>query len=285
MKARTAVVMAALSRAAVVIVALSLVAVAGCNGRPGGDVPLVGPPGPPPDHVPQPAGQSGGWVLAFSDEFAGTSLDTSKWADTSSAEADGGHGNKDNGQLEWNQAANCTVSGGELVMTARRQASTGPSGARYDWTSCLLTSTPSFAFRYGFVEERAVLPAQRGFWPAFWTWQAPGVDAAPAETDVYEYSSANRYELDLTQRADEAGTCRWHPRFDPAAGWHTYGAAIEPSGTVWYVDGTEVCRTGATPAAMTNLISNLAVDAADPPDAAVTAAVKRVDYVRAWRRR
>ena len=28
--------------------------------------------------------------------------------------------------------------------------------------------------------------------------------------------------------------------------WHTYGVAIEPSGTVWYVDGIQVCHTAAT---------------------------------------
>ena len=74
---------------------------------------------------------------------------------------------------------------------ATREAITSPSGERYDWTSCLISSTPSYAFQYGYIEERAVLPAQRGFWPAFWTWQAAGVDRH-IETDVYEFYSADR---------------------------------------------------------------------------------------------
>jgi beta-glucanase (GH16 family) len=273
--------------AAVVIVAgLSVVPVlklAGTGGAQAGDVPPAAHPAPPGDQPPRPAGADGDWRLAFRDEFQGPALDRSQWTDSSSAEADGGHGNKDNEQLEWNQAANCTVSDGELVMTAKRQAFTSPSGAGYDWTSCLLSSAPSFAFRYGFIEERAILPAPKGFWPAFWTWQATGVDAH-VETDVYEFHSADRHELLLTQHSGGEGSCRWRPRFDPAADWHTYGASVEPSGTVWYVDGAAVCRTAATSDGLTNVISNLAVHAADPPAADVTTAVKRVDYIRAWQR-
>jgi len=35
---------------------------------------------------------------------------------------------------------------------------------------------------------------------------------------------------------------------------------------------------------MTNIITNLAVHAPQPPAATVTTAVKRVDYIRAWQR-
>src|SRR5690349_879403 len=125
------------------------------------------------DGPPLPLGQADGWELAFSDEFDGSSLDAARWADRSGAEADAGRGNNGNKQLEWNQAANCAVGGGELTMTARREPATSPSGERYGWTSCLIASTPSYGFRFGYVEERAILPRARGFWPALWTWQAP----------------------------------------------------------------------------------------------------------------
>ncbi len=236
--------------------------------------------GPPP----QPTGQRDGWEMAFSDEFDGDSLDMSMWSDHSSAQGGGGHGNTGNQQLEWNQAANCRVAGGELVMTARRQRFTAPGGARYDWTSCLLTTAPSYAFQYGFIEERAILPAARGFWPAFWTWQAPDVDRH-VETDVYEFFSDNHSRLYLTQHSGGRGRCEWKPSFDPTADWHTYAAAIEPSGTTWYVDGAEVCRTRSTSDAPTNIITNLAVYSEIPPAASTSSAVKRVDYVRAWRAR
>lgn len=229
-----------------------------------------------------PDGHRGGWRLVFSDEFDGSRLDPARWADRSSAEPDEGHGNIANQQLEWNRAANCTVGGGELVMTARREPVVSPSsGQRYDWTSCLITSTPSYSFRYGYLEERSILPAPRGFWPAFWTWQARGVDRH-TETDVYEFYSDNHRRLYGTQFSGAGGRCEWQPRFDPAGGWHTYGVAIEPSGTTWYADGRKVCHTGATSGAMTTIISNLAVYSRIPPDAATTTATKRVDYIRAW---
>ena len=252
----------------------------------------VGNGGPPPpagsaqregDGPPMPVGQTDGWQIAFSDEFDGPSLDRERWTDQSGAEADEGRGNKDNKQLEWNQAANCSVGGGELTMTARREGVTSSSGERYEWTSCLISSTPSYGFQYGYIEERAVLPKERGFWPAFWTWQAPHENRY-IETDVYEFYSQDRRSLDLTQHSGGKGNCKPVLSFDPADDWHTYGAAIEPSGTTWYIDGVEVCRTPATSDGVTNIVSNLAVFATAPPAGTTNEAVKRVDYIRAWQR-
>lgn len=236
------------------------------------------------DPAPTPFGQAGGWKLAFSDEFDGDSLDSGRWADRSSAEPDAGRGNPGNQQLEWNQAANCRVADGELTMTAKREPVVSPAGGQhYDWTSCLITSRRSYTFQYGYIEERTILPSVPGFWPAFWTWPAGGADQQ-IETDVYEYYSDNHTRLYSTQYSGSQGRCDWRPPFDPSSGWHTYGAAIEPSGTTWYADGKQVCHTGATSAGATNIISNLAVYAKIPPAAGTSSAVKRVDYIRAWSR-
>ena len=247
-----------------------------------GPPPAAGPAPNPDDGSPLPAGQEGGWQLAFSDEFDGPSLDPSRWQDHSSAEPDEGRGNLGNQQLEWNQAANCQVRDGALVMTAKRQSVTSAAGNRYGWTSCLITTAPSYTFQYGYLEERAVLPAARGFWPAFWTWQARGVEQH-TETDVYEFYSDNHERLYVTQYSASQGRCDWRPPFDPSRDWHVYGVAIQPSGTTWYVDGSEICHTDATAGAATNIISNLAVYSKIPPDRATNEATKRVDYVRAWR--
>jgi beta-glucanase (GH16 family) len=271
-----------------VVAMLCLLLLPACTGRGDATGPSAGPPkagtnsgAGAGDAPPLPVGQKDRWELVFSDEFEDTSLDTSRWRDRSSAEPDLGRGNKDNQQLEWNLAANCQVGDGELVMTARREQHTSESGNSYDWTSCLITSTPSYAFQYGYLEERSVLPAARGFWPAFWTWQAHGVDKH-TETDVYEFYSDNRNRIYGTQFSGAGGRCDWKPSFDPATGWHTYGVAIEPSGTTWYADGTQICHTNATADAETNIISNLAVYSKIPPDDSTTSATKRVDYIRAW---
>jgi len=273
-----------------VAAAACLVMVCGCTGPKSGAMshaatgppPAAGPAPNPADGPPLPAGQEGGWQLAFSDEFDGTSLDMSRWQDHSSAEPDEGRGNLGNQQLEWNQAANCQVSVGALVMTAKRQSVTSSAGNRYGWTSCLITTARSYTFQYGYLEERAVLPAPRGFWPAFWTWQARGVEQH-TETDVYEFYSDNHDRLYVTQYSGAQGRCDWRPSFDPSRDWHVYGVAIRPTGTTWYVDGVEICRTEATSDAQTSIISNLAVYSKIPPDGATSEATKRVDYVRAWK--
>ena len=274
-------------RLAIVVTMLCLPALSACTEPNARAESKPAPPSaaaPPPatdDGPPLPTGRQGGWKLVFSDEFAGTSLDRSLWADHSSAEPDEGRGNLGNQQLEWNQAANCTVADDELVMTARREQVTSAAGIRYDWTSCLITSTPQYRFQYGYLEERSILPAERGFWPAFWTWQVRSVEQH-TETDVYEFYSDNHRRLYATQFSGAQGRCDWKPAFNPTTDWHTYGVAIEPTGTTWYADGQQVCHTDATSDARTAIISNLAVYAKIPPDASTSSATKRVDYIRAW---
>jgi beta-glucanase (GH16 family) len=238
------------------------------------------PPAPPAPTGTQPLGAAGSWSLSFADEFNGTGLDTAKWATKSSAEADSGQGNTGNQQLEWNQAQNCSVSGGALTLTAKPDSVTSPSGHHYDWSSCLLTSTPSYAFRYGYIEERAQFPSQKGFWPAFWTWQAPSVNQW-VETDAYEYYSDNHTRLYLTQHSGSGGGCNITLPFDPSTGMHVYGTDVEPTGTDWYVDGALVCHAAATSAGNTNIIDDMFVYSVIPP-APGTVAHKTIDYIRAW---
>ena len=254
---------------------------------------VVGAPAPVPAPTPvplpvpaqpYPAGASGAWAAGFADEFNGTSVDWAKWADSSTAEADGGHGNKGNQQLEWNQAGNCSAGNGALTITAKPDSITSPSGVHYDWSSCLLTSSPSYAFQYGFVETRAKFPAARGFWPAFWTWQTAGSNTW-IETDVFEYYSDNRTRLYLTQHAGAGGGCTLaNLAFDPTTDFHVYGADIKPiGGTDFYIDGTRVCTAAGTSTGPTNLVLDMFVYAQIPPSPGMVASMQ-VDYVRAWRR-
>jgi hypothetical protein len=229
---------------------------------------------------PVPVGVSGSWTYRFGDDFDGPVAWGSKWADSSSAEADGGHGNTGNQQLEWNQAANCSTSGGVLTMLAKPDDITSPSGKHYAWSSCLLSSSPSYAFKYGYIEIRAKLPAPEGFWPAFSTWQAAGNNQW-TETDVYEFHSDNHSNLYLTQHSGAGGGTTYHPSFDPTSGFHTYGADIEASGTRFYVDGKLVYTAPGTSTGLTNIMLDNFVYEKIPP-APGTSAGMQVDYVCAW---
>lgn len=232
------------------------------------------------DNKALPAGVPALTTSFFCDDFIGSSVDTAKWAFKSYAEADNGQGNKGNQQLEWNQPQNCSVSGGLLTITAKPDSINSPSGIHYDWSSCLITSTPSVALQYGYIEERAKLPKQAGFWPGFWTWQVPGVNQW-VETDAYEYYSNNPTSLYLTQHSGAGGQCVVNPGFDPSSDFHTYASAILSTGTKWYVDGKEVCSTPATAGNKANIISNLFVYSQKPP-APGTVETKQVDYIKVW---
>lgn len=235
-----------------------------------------------PTNAPRPKGPDGTWNLAFEDDFDGSAVDRRKWAGTSSSQADDGQGNKDNEQLEWNQDDNCSVADGRLTITAKPDDIVAPSGEQYDWSSCLLTTVPSYSFQYGYMETRAKFPPQKGFWPAFWTWQTPGSDEV-IETDAYEYYSDNRRRLYLTQQSGEGGGCELDVDFRPSRGFHTYGVDIKETGTDFYIDGELVCTAEGTSTGATNIIVNMAVYARIPPEPG-TEAVTQIDYVRAWQR-
>lgn len=263
----------------------------GARSAPGGENPPAGV---------QPQGGGTGWNIKWWDEFNGTSVDwDTKWRGNSSSLADNGRGNKDNQQLEYNLDRNCQEKDGAVTITAKRESHTSPSGTRYGWTSCLLTSTGSsgYTFKHAFIESRAKLTHnvkdsngkpvsdKRGFWPAFWTWQADGVDSWQ-ETDAYEQYSDNPRTLHLTSHAGSGGGCRPTLGFDPGDGFHTYGADISPSGTRFYIDGKLVCSVAGTPSENTNIIEDLYVYSRPglEPNPATVSAQKSVDYVRVWQR-
>jgi beta-glucanase (GH16 family) len=248
-----------------------------------------------PAAVPAQPPAGGAWNLAFADEFNGDRVDWSKWTVNSSSQrcnAPGASGNEGaNQQLELNRAANAWIYNRHyLVITALRGAVQSPCSTHvYPWTSSLLSTrylqVDPRAGRW-YLEQRAVLPAARGFWPAFWTWQAPGQQVW-SEVDGYEFYSDNHRRLYMTVHASgRTAGCVWPTPygFDPASQWHTYGVEISAAGTQWYVDGRDVCLTPLAATAPMSVIANQAVYATIPPLSTTTRAYLRVDWIRIWRR-
>lgn len=247
----------------------------------------------------QPLGAGTGWTSTFFDEFDGTSLDaqaseggSTKWYyNNCSAEADcssspSGTGNKGNQQLEFDRGSNCSVSSGQLDITSGPTSITSQSGTHYDWASCMITS--NYALQYGFIETRMKLPSATGFWPAFWTWQAPGVNIWN-ETDVFEFYSDNHARLYHSQHADGGSGCTTNTlsppgglsSFDPSAGYHVYGADINATNTKFYIDGVLVCTASGTSNALSQILVDNFVYSQIPPSSGTTEHLL-VDYVRAW---
>jgi len=98
------------------------------------------------------------WTMSWSDEFDGTSLDSTKWTVDTGDSFGTGQQDYDTARPE-----NVSVTGGNLVLTARQESY---SGAGY--TSGRIETSTKFAQAYGRFEARIQLPQGQGMWPAFW---------------------------------------------------------------------------------------------------------------------
>lgn len=182
-----------------------------------------GPPGNPAD-----------WILTFSDEFNGTSLDTTKWATTYGYNTGRGFRTNNYDELEWyvsddnipvNAPTNAhNVSGGTLKLTAKREcldptrpdvtdvALSDPlhpySCSSFPYWSGMIASFKSFSQKYGYFEAKVKIPKGDGSWPAFWLLPMPDPLPTsvpwpdnyvfwPPEIDIFENFGNNVNNLSL----------------------------------------------------------------------------------------
>lgn len=117
----------------------------------------------------------------WADEFnSGSQPDPAKWS------FDTGGGGWGNNELQfYSNGANTTVTGGNLVITARRE-----TVGSNQFTSARLVSRGKGDWLYGKFEVRARLPRGRGTWPAIWmlpTDNHYGIWPASGEIDIMEH--------------------------------------------------------------------------------------------------
>lgn len=96
--------------------------------------------------------------LIWSDEFNGTSLDTTSWSNETNIDVN-------NEWQKYTNGNNLVVKDGLLTITAFK---TGPGQHKYDYTSGRINTLGKKEFLYGRFEFRAKLPSGRGTWPATW---------------------------------------------------------------------------------------------------------------------
>jgi len=119
--------------------------------------------------------------LAFSEDFDGTALDTSKWLIEKRA---GNNANTPNGELQYYTPDAVSLSGGMLHITASRQVTVDPRmQLPLQYISGRVQSKQTFL--YGHFEFKAKLPRGRGLWPALWL-RTPPVLPLNGEIDVLE---------------------------------------------------------------------------------------------------
>ena len=113
-----------------------------------------------PTPTPMPAPSVSYNTLVWSDEFDGTSVDTSNWT----FETGIGMNGWGNQELEYYRSQNAMVSGGMLLIQAKKESYRGSP-----YTSARLKTQGKREFQYGRFEARVKLPYGQGIWPAFWT--------------------------------------------------------------------------------------------------------------------
>ena len=204
-------------------------------------------PSPPPPTNPPP--QS--WKLTFSDEFQGSSLDTSKWTPEHSTYGDGG------GSIHCNTPDNVSVADGALVIEGRKEQVRCPNngGIDRDYSTGLVRTKGKFSQAYGRFEVRAKMPKGKGLWTGLWML-----------SENYPYGDNGQSgEIDIVEtfgdRADEATTtahwshnrCGWgcskmgkstKLTGGDISAWHTYAVEWEPRSIAWFIDGKQVHKLG-----------------------------------------
>lgn len=178
-----------------------------------------------------------GWNLAWSDEFNGTSINTSNWKYETGGDGWG------NNELEYytNRSENARIENGNLVVEARKENYNG-----MNYTSARLKSQGLKNWTYGKVEARMKLPAGQGVWPAFWmlgenisqvSWPKCG------EIDIMEHIN-NESAIHGTIHWDSTGN-NTHAQYGAASPnidvtqYHVYSIEWDASSIKWFVDGTQ----------------------------------------------
>jgi len=241
------------------------------------------------------------WNIVWSDEFNGTSIDTSKWAFET-----GNHGGWGNSELEYytGRTNNAYVSNGILHIVARQESTNG-----FSYTSARMKTEGLYATpTYGRFEWRARLPAGVGMWPALWMLGAnigsvgwPGC----GEIDVVETKGTAPATItsSLHSGSDEGGSYTFTGG-GSSTNFHNYLLDWEPNSISFSVDGhlyetqtswgTSI--SGATYPTPFNapffILMNLAVGGnyvGNPSISAINAgtifpAEVQVDYVRVYER-
>ena len=227
----------------------------------------------------------------WSDEFDGAALDASKW----SPEVRDVWFNNEL-QATTSSRENVTVTGGNLVITAKREAYNGR-----DYTSGRIVTRGKKDFVFGRVDTRARVPKGKGIWPAIWMLgsnDATAVWPNCGEIDIMELrgstpkvnNSTVHFGTNAATDHKYKGTQYTLPgTSDFSADYHVFSIVRSRDQMRFYIDGTlyyTLTSGDVSPYPFNNpfyMILNVAVggDFDGNPDASTTFPQQmQVDYVR-----
>jgi beta-glucanase (GH16 family) len=235
-----------------------------------------------------------GYSLVWTDDFAGTSVNTSDW----NFEIGTGTNGWGNNELQYYRQENTTVAEGYLIITARKE---NFSGSNY--TSSRLTTKDKKDFLYGRYDIRAKLPRGQGIWPALWMlgdnisnvgWPACG------EIDIMEMIGGSNREKTVHGTVHWSNESNIHAQYGGSKTisegtysdqFHVYSIEWTSTYIKWYIDDVFFHQIDTTPAHLSEFrepqffIFNLAVGGNWPgsPDAnTIFPQQLIVDYIRVF---
>lgn len=243
-----------------------------------------------------------GYRLVWRDEFNGNALNQNDWVFDL---GDGcptlcGWGNNEL-QTYTNRPQNIRVEGGNLIITARREAMGGRN-----FTSSRIKTEGRQSFKFGRIDMRAVLPRGQGIWPAFWMlgdnirqvgWPACG------EIDIMEMVGGPAIARNNTVH----GTIHWDNNGSHAEtgnfvtlsqgifndNFHVFSIIWDEQRITWLLDNVPYHSVDITPAALSELresfflLFNIAVGGnwpGSPDETTVFPQQMVVDYVRVFQK-
>jgi beta-glucanase (GH16 family) len=175
----------------------------------------------------------------WEDDFnTGSTPDPSKWTFET-----GGNGWGNNELQYYTNGSNSVVTGGKLVITAKRESVSGR-----EYTSSRMITKGKGDWLYGRFEVRAKLPKGRGTWPAIWmlpsdnlygTWPASG------EIDIMEHVGYDPEKVHCSVHTSAynhtLGTQKTASLMVPGAtdDFHTYRVDWTPYAVRGYIDGVK----------------------------------------------
>ena len=224
-----------------------------------------------------------GWTLVWSDEFNGTTLDSTKWLNPTTD-------NSCDGYTQQSVQADDTYLDGKGLLVIRAQSRASGGCGPMHLTAGQISTVGRFAQAYGKFEFRAQMPSGGGgIWPALWLYPI-GV-SWPPEIDVLEMTSDMStaymtYHWGTEQNHMQSGQS--YTNSSLSTGFHTYAVEWDPGLINWYIDGALV-RSAFTGPDVTSMPMGILIDIYLGGWAgAVSASFPQymyVDYVRVYKRR
>lgn len=231
-----------------------------------------------------------GWQMTFSDEFEGTTLDSSKWTlNLPWAGTDGTYRHHNDHYASYMLDKSVVVKDGALHLLTTKEDVTDAKGNVHHYTQGMIHTAKTFRQKYGYFEVRVKLPVESGpgLWPAFWTL----AEGWPPEMDICEVWTANnrshqgmayRKPGDRRESWDDSNTYTPLP-----VGWNTYGMEWGPGYQIYTLNGKVTHRVYG-PHTITDphyLLLNSGVSNPHPPTPATMFPNSfDVDYVRIYAR-